>query len=201
MKFVLPAAALLGVVSALPQNLSSPPPAFKIVNVVSGGTGCPQGSVDVDWTDDKVLPVYYGKEFTASVGPRSAITDSRKFCQLNLQLEYSAGYSFAIYSADYTGFADLDAGVTGTVKSSYYFSGSTDQTSSALVLSGPTKAKFKKQDNVDVEVWSPCSGETLFNVDASVALTPFTGPANGVLGIARESGRLGSDLYIKWKKC
>ena len=75
------------------------------------------------------------------------------------------------------------------------------QTSSALVLNGPTKIKFTRQDNVDIEVWSPCSGDALFNIDASVAVTPLSGSANGVLGIARESGRLGSDLYVKWKKC
>ena len=70
----------------------------------------------------------------AAVGSKAAITDSRKNCQLNLQLEYSAGYSFAVYSADYTGFADLDAGVTGTVKSNYYFSGETDQVCSSFVV-------------------------------------------------------------------
>jgi hypothetical protein len=57
MKFVLSVAAVVAVASALPQNLSAPPPAFKIVNVVSGGTGCPKGSIDVNWTDEKVLPI------------------------------------------------------------------------------------------------------------------------------------------------
>jgi hypothetical protein len=48
---------VVAVASALPQNLSTPPPAFKIVNVVSGGTGCPKGSIDVNWTDEKILPI------------------------------------------------------------------------------------------------------------------------------------------------
>lgn len=61
------------------------------------------------------------------MGPRADITDSRKFCQLNLELSYSAGFSFAVYNAEYAGFADLDSGVTGTIKSNYYFSGETDQ--------------------------------------------------------------------------
>lgn len=166
MKFALPALAVVAVASALPQTTSTPPPSFKITNVVSGGTGCPQGSIDVDWTDDRVLPICksasqppntlichrsnirivlhlhnsptnisisqltspdYGKEFIAAVGPKAETTDSRKFCQLNLELSYSAGFSFAVYSAEYAGFADLEAGVTGTVKSNYYFSGKTEQ--------------------------------------------------------------------------
>ncbi|KAL1599313.1 hypothetical protein SLS59_006330 [Nothophoma quercina] len=201
MKFTLPILTFAAVASALPQTTSIPPPSFKITNVISGGTGCPQGSIDVSWTDNKILPINFGKEFIAAVGPKAEIADSRKFCQLNLALEYSAGYSFAIYSADYAGFAALDTGVSGTVKSTYYFSGQTDQASSALTLTGPTKAWFKKQDDIALAVWSPCSGDALFNVDASVALTPLASEKSGYLGIAKESGRLSSNLYVQWKKC
>ena len=147
------------------------------------------------------LPSDFGKEFIVAVGPKADITDSRKFCQLTLQLEYTPGYSFAVYSADYAGFANLDTGVTGTVRSTYYFSGLTDQMSSVFTLSGPTKAKFKKQDSVDLEVWSPCNGDTLFTIHASVALTPLASPASGVVGIVKESGRLSSNLYVQWKEC
>ena len=54
---MLSVAAVVAVSSALPQNLTAAPPAFKIVNVVSGGTGCPQGSIEVNWTDERVLPI------------------------------------------------------------------------------------------------------------------------------------------------
>lgn len=57
MKLALPILTVAAVASALPQTASTPPPSFKITNVVSGGTGCPQGSIDVNWTDDKVLPI------------------------------------------------------------------------------------------------------------------------------------------------
>lgn len=149
MRLALTVFAAAGVASAFPQTPSMPPPSFKITNVVSGGTGCPQGSIDLHWTDSKVLPICkscthlpcsatqgqnpklnlpdYGKDFTATVGPKADITNSRRFCQLNIELAYSAGFSFAVYSAEYNGFADLDSGVDGTVKSTYYFSGETDQ--------------------------------------------------------------------------
>ncbi|KAJ8114565.1 hypothetical protein OPT61_g3574 [Boeremia exigua] len=198
MKLIVPTLALVTAVAALPQTASTRPPSFNITDVVSGGTGCPQGSIDVRWTDDAVLPIYFGKEFTAAVGPKVEIAESRKFCQLNLQLEYSAGYSFAVYNAQYAGYAQLDGGVTGTVRSNYYFSGEADQASSSFTLSGPTKAKFKEQDAVGVAVWSPCSGSALFNVQASVALTPLGGPANGVLGITKESGQLSSNLPLRF---
>jgi hypothetical protein len=57
MKLTLSVLAIAVVASALPQTTSTPPPAFKITNVVSGGTGCPQGSIDVNWADNKILPI------------------------------------------------------------------------------------------------------------------------------------------------
>src|SRR5690242_10768405 len=49
--------ALATAVAALPQTTSTPPPSFNITNVVVGGTGCPQGSIDVRWTDSAILPI------------------------------------------------------------------------------------------------------------------------------------------------
>lgn len=50
-------AACAAVASAMPQAASPAPQAFNITNVVAGGTGCPRGSIDVEWKDDKVLPI------------------------------------------------------------------------------------------------------------------------------------------------
>jgi hypothetical protein len=110
------------------------PPAFKIKNVVSGGSGCPQGSIDINFSDSAILPIYFSRDFTASVGPYKNPDQARKNCQINIALEYSPGWSYAVYSADYKGWADLDEGVKGIVKSTYYFSGQTDQVSSLSVL-------------------------------------------------------------------
>lgn len=69
----------------------------------------------------------FPKDFTAKIGGKAAAEDIRKFCQFTLNLAYSPGFSFAIYSADVAGYADLDPGVSGTVKSRYYISGETDE--------------------------------------------------------------------------
>jgi len=163
----------------------------------------------------------FDKQFTAKVGNGKDIVDSRKNCQINLKLEYDAGFSFSVYQADYAGWADLDYGVTGVVKSTYYFSGETDQvrqflvpvrmsmaanvrfkTTSDLTINGPFHGKYFKQDNVPLAVWSPCGkGEALFNVNSEVYLTPIATAANGVLASTREGGRLTSNLYFQWRQC
>jgi hypothetical protein len=113
--------------SPVPQAAASAPPVFKITNIVSGGSGCPQGSIDIDYSNSGILPIYFSRDFTAAVGSNVAADQSRKNCQLNLALSYSAGWSYAVYSADYTGWAAVDNGVKGVVKSTYYFSGEQSQ--------------------------------------------------------------------------
>jgi hypothetical protein len=48
---------LLALSSPLTPNAAAAPPSFKINKVVSGGSGCPQGSIDVDWTNNGILPI------------------------------------------------------------------------------------------------------------------------------------------------
>ncbi|KAH7391112.1 hypothetical protein DE146DRAFT_155845 [Phaeosphaeria sp. MPI-PUGE-AT-0046c] len=201
MKYTLTTLALAVATFASPAP-SVAPSSFKIANVVSGGSGCPQGSIDIDWTDQKVLPISFDRQFTAKVGSSASVEESRKNCQINLKLQYEPGFSFSVYQADYTGWADLDNGVKGTVKATYYVSGQQEQCSAALTLNGPFHGKYYKQDNVDLAVWSPCgAGEALFNINSEVALTPISTGLNGVLASTRESGRLTNNIFLAWKKC
>jgi hypothetical protein len=62
-------------------------------------------------------------DYVASIGPGVAITESRKNCQLDIDLQYPSGFQYSVFNADYRGYAALDANVTGTQQSTYYFSG------------------------------------------------------------------------------
>jgi hypothetical protein len=69
-----------------------------------------------------IFDSYYA-EMGSGISPSAA----RRNCQLNIALHYPAGFQYSIFSADYRGYADLDAGVNGTQSSLYYFSGSQEQ--------------------------------------------------------------------------
>ncbi|KAF1954501.1 ankyrin [Byssothecium circinans] len=186
--------------SPIPDAVSSSPPVFKINKVISGGSGCPQGSIDVDYTNSGIVPIYFSKDFTATVGSHVSADQSRKNCQLNLALTYSAGWSYAVYSADYTGWANVDGGVKGVVKSTYYFSGEQEQASSTMYIDGPYTGKYTKKDEVALSVWSPCRGEALLNINAEVSLTPLGSTASGTIAAVKETGKFTNQLYLKWKQ-
>ncbi|KAF2006688.1 hypothetical protein P154DRAFT_570074 [Amniculicola lignicola CBS 123094] len=200
MKYILSTLALAVASLATPVPEAVAPPAFKINRVVSGGSGCPQGSIDIDYTNNAILPIYFGKEFTASVGANVPIDQARKNCQINIDILYSPGYQVSVYSADYSGWGDIDAGVKGWVKTIYYFSGETTQVSSTLNLPGPFTGRYTKHDDVVMTNWSPCGSEAMLNVNTEVALSPI-GKGEGVLAATRESARVQSILYIKWRQC
>jgi hypothetical protein len=72
----------------------------------------------------------FGSDFTASVGTNVPADQSRKNCQLNIDLQFSPGYQYTVYSADYSGWGDIDSGAKGLFKATYYFSGQQNQVSS-----------------------------------------------------------------------
>jgi hypothetical protein len=55
--------ATLGLAAATLANpvpapaAAAAPSGFRITSVISGGSGCPQGSIDVNWTENRVLPI------------------------------------------------------------------------------------------------------------------------------------------------
>lgn len=58
MKYTISTLALAAVALSNPiPDSAAAPPSFKIANVVSGGSGCPQGSIDINWTNQAVLPI------------------------------------------------------------------------------------------------------------------------------------------------
>jgi hypothetical protein len=115
--------------AARPAANEPDPGTVTIQNVGYGGTGCPQGSVSTIFSPDLTTLTMIFDSYVASLGPGIAVTESRKNCQLNLDVRYPAGFQYSIFSADYRGYAKLDADVTGVQKSIYYFSGQSEQAS------------------------------------------------------------------------
>jgi hypothetical protein len=74
-------------------------------------------------SEDRSVVTLIFDAYIASIGPGIAITENRKNCQLNVELLYPGGFQYSILSADYRGYAAVQKGVTGTLKSTYYFSG------------------------------------------------------------------------------
>jgi hypothetical protein len=130
----------------------------QIKGVTYGGTGCPQGTVSSQFSDDRTTMTLIFDSYIASIGPSIAVTEQRKNCQLNVHLTYPGGFQYSVLSADYRGYAAIQKGVTGTLKSTYYFSGQTDQvrwTSSSPPLSRATLVADARTDQHRIHLHGP----------------------------------------------
>jgi hypothetical protein len=102
-----------------------------IRGVSYGGTGCPQGTVSSQISSDRTIMTLIFDSYIASIGPGISVTEQRKNCQLNVDIAYPGGFQYSILSADYRGYSSIQKGVSGTLKSTYYFSGQTAQVRSS----------------------------------------------------------------------
>lgn len=131
MKFIGALALVPALVAASPLGsidyVGPDPSQVHINGVTYGGTGCRQGTVGVAISEDRSTMTLIFDEYVASIGSGVSVTENRKNCQINIDLLYPPGFQYSIFSADYRGYAALDKGITGTIKSTYYFSGDTKQ--------------------------------------------------------------------------
>ncbi|CAO2649870.1 Nn.00g011620.m01.CDS01 [Neocucurbitaria sp. VM-36] len=206
MKWLLALLPLAAAAPALPDvNLGEAPPAgqVKIRGVSYGGTGCPQGTMSSQISADRSVVTLIFDSYIASIGPGIAVTEQRKNCQLNVDLEYPGGFQYSILSADYRGYAAIQKGISGTLKSTYYFSGQTAQTSTEYGFTGPVNGDYLKHDEADSTsiVWSPCGATGMLNINSQVRLTSTNTSATGLLTTDSTDLKFTQVVYVQWQKC
>lgn len=169
--------------SALPAQAESPfedPPPDKIVIKVAtvNGSGCPQGTAAVAVSPDNTAFTVTYSDYLAQVGGGAPSTAFRKNCQLNLIVHVPGGFTYAIASVDYRGFASLQRGATGTEKASYYFQGSPDTASRTHAFNGPYEDNWQATDETDWAqlVWAPCGVERNFNINTELRVNRGSSP-------------------------
>ncbi|KAF2273102.1 uncharacterized protein EI97DRAFT_189272 [Westerdykella ornata] len=206
MKWLLALVPFVAAAPALPGiELGEAPPAGQVTirGVTYGGTGCPEGTVRHQISSDRTIVTIIFDSYVASVGPGVPITDSRKNCQLNVDIQYPGGFQYSILSADYRGYASLQKGVSGSLKSTYYFSGQSTQTSTQYDFVGPLTGDYLKHDEADSTsvVWSPCGAPGMLNINSQVRLTSSNPQATGLLTTDSTDLKFTQVVYVQWQKC
>nr|WP_257019500.1 DUF4360 domain-containing protein [Streptomyces sp. TLI_235] len=198
-----------GAAAAAPTGpWTTPPPPDKIViNVATvNGSGCPAGTAAVAVSPDNTAFTVTYSQYLAQVGVGSKPTDFRKNCQLNLNVHVPQGFTYAIASADYRGFAHLERGATGTQKASYYFQGSPQTTTSNHRYAGPLDDSWQATDSVDVAalVYAPCGEQRNFNINTELRVAPGSSDPNkttSFMTMDSTDGDINTIYHLAWKTC
>jgi hypothetical protein len=193
------AAALLGAVApALPVQAATAT-ALAVTVVTANGSGCPNSTATA-----RVLPD--GSSFTidftgyhAWAGSNAPSTAFRRNCQFALRITGPEGMTYAVASAEYSGFALLNDGVTGAQTASYYFQGQSATTATSHRFIGPLADTWETSDVIALDklVFASCLDERNLNVNTELRLTPQPASANLNVMVMDPS----ITLHLAWQTC
>ncbi|MDN3020442.1 DUF4360 domain-containing protein [Streptomyces sp. S.PB5] len=188
------------------DGFEDPPPDKIVIRVATvNGSGCPAGTTAVAVSEDNTAFTVTYSDYLAQAGGGSDPTAFRKNCQLNLVVHVPQGFTYAIASADYRGFAALQTGASGTQRASYYFQGSSQTAFKNHPFSGPLNDNWQATDTTDWAqlVWAPCGVQRNFNINTELRVNAGTSAANKVSFMTMDStdGDISTVYHMAWKEC
>ena len=193
-------------VAVFAANANAQVPGYVHVRSLSwAGSGCPAGSVASNVSPDLQAFTLLFDNYIAQIGPGVPLTESRKNCQIAVDLDFPSGWSYSILTVDYRGYADLESGVRGEQSSAYYFQGSTATPRLTTTMNGPAARDYQIRDTLGVAatVWSPCGASRALNINSQVRLTSSNRNARGMLTVDSIDGQLKTlQVYgLQWRRC
>lgn len=168
---------------------------------VSGGTGCPSGTVAASVSPDgKELSILFDQfvvEAGASVGRRL----DRKSCNISIPVQVPQGYSVAIFNVDYRGFNALPRGTRSQLTADYFFAGQTGPRSTRA-FTGPQDRDYLVNDRLlaSALVWSACGDSVNFRINTSLLVQSPNG-ADAMATLDSTDLSAGIVYQLQWRRC
>jgi hypothetical protein len=182
-------------------------PAYARVRSISyAGSGCRAGSVATNVSPDLQAVTLMFDEYAAYDGPGVPLNEKRRNCQFNFDLDYPAGWSFAIPSITVRGYAQIRRGGSGLVQFTHYYSGVANLARYRITLTGPVDrdlvAVLPQEGPL---VWSPCGAHRGLNINSEIRLATGAGPGQQLLTLSEwepfDSAGPRTLLALRWQRC
>jgi len=181
------------------------PGTIHIKKLSWAGSGCAPGTAVADLSNDAMAFTLIFSEFLAQIGPDIPLSEARKNCQVNVLLHVPQGFTFAVFAADYRGFANLARGAKGMQKAIYYFQGDSPQSSSWRTFRGAMDNDWQLHDELDEAflVWSPCGVSRSLNINTQVRLEKGTASSSSssIMTMDSEDLSIRQVFHIRWRRC
>ncbi|WP_328392681.1 DUF4360 domain-containing protein [Streptomyces sp. NBC_00390] len=189
-----------------PSSIVDPPPDRIVIDIATvNGSGCPKDTAAVAVSQDNTAFTVTYSQYLAQVGGGAPPTAARKNCQLNLIVHVPQGFTYAIASADYRGYALLAPGASSTEKASYYFQGSPQTAFRTHNFGGPYDDNWQATDETDWAqlVWAPCGVQRNFNINTELRVNKGTSAPGATSYMTMDStdGAISTVYHLAWKEC
>ncbi|WP_255949285.1 DUF4360 domain-containing protein [Streptomyces odontomachi] len=196
-------ASTLGIAQAQAAETTVPSQRIEMsINTVNG-SGCPAGTAAVAASADNTAFTVTYSDYLAQAGGGTSATESRKNCQLSLNVSVPQGFTYAIASADYRGYAYLGSGASLVQKASYYFMGSSETSSSTHQINGPLDDNWHTNDSTNYAdlVWAPCGVTRNFNINTELRVSAGSSGETSFATMDSTDGSVSTTYQLSWMEC
>lgn len=200
------------------QAIAQTPPGVRIQSLQAVGSGCPAGSYGGSISPDGQTFSLLLDNFAASSTMQNPIV--RLNCELKVNFFVPRGWTFAIVSADYRGFAYADPGTVAVHQALYSFDGSKPRNERpgyqnggsysfrVQEFRGPYNDNYYIRHDLDPRVapWAPCNdleAQTLFITTYLMARNMnLSSLVEAQITLDSIDGQVQSQKYkMAWKQC
>jgi hypothetical protein len=198
------AAAILTFATHTVPALADEPSHVRLRSLTYAGTGCPAGTVAENLSADFRALTLLFDSFVAEVGPYVSRSEARKNCQLNIDLDYPQGWSYALASVEYRGYVSLDTNVSAAHSTAYYHSGKPTQATLQTNLRGPISKDFQLSDQFGLAsyVWSPCDARRSLNLNTQIRIDNSRNRhGSGLMTLEYLRSGASHRYGLVWKRC
>ncbi|MFI1988450.1 DUF4360 domain-containing protein [Actinoplanes sp. NPDC020271] len=205
------AAALAAVAVAAPtpaqaRPVDVPDQRMTIGVVNANGSGCPDKTTRIAVSPDNTAFTITYSDYLAQVGPDASPLDFRKNCQLALDVKVPTGFTFAIASADYRGYASLARGARATESANYYFQGHATNTRFEHNFTGPFSDDWQRRDEVGIASLSylPCGERRYLNINTDLRVNRGTSDSRkdtSFISMDSTDAAINTVYHVAWRHC
>ncbi|GBG77854.1 hypothetical protein CBR_g25785 [Chara braunii] len=190
---------LLGLLQLAVPGLAQSPPSgsVQIQSVTYAGFGCLPGSAEVLFSDDgTAFTVKFGN-FTAFSPGRPA--DRKRNCRVGVNMIYPAGFVYTLETVTFTGYAEFEEGVKGSVETGYFFSDIPGTVTTLREVGPPLDGNFEFTEGFLTFVYPPCGSESVtLNINSVATVVSPAPPMNNKVGLITIDQQ---DFRLRWTQC
>lgn len=182
------------------------PPVASLASMSYAGSACPAGSLAGGIYSDKNDLQIYTDGIYAATGPGVPLSDSRKVCQISLDIRSTPGWAFALGGIRSTVYLALDRGQTlDFLLRRYSTAPGSMQILAHALIQGPVDGDLRIEDYTDQSrnplIWSPCGLQRSVNLQLAVRLVSRF-PARGMINFPNANLEDSTfHLPILWRRC
>jgi hypothetical protein len=181
------------------------PSRFRILDIRSAGSGCPEGSVATNISDDQEAFTLSFNSFFAEIGPDVARDERRKSCRMSFVTQHEPGWEFAVVGITQRGAVSLEEGVHA--KQSMRYGLPLRHQIQSTFFRGPIDQDYSQNYRVafsDLQ-WTGCKrrpwGGQVYSLQSSIELGSRSADARGLFTVDSIDGEVKQVFDIVWRRC